>query len=140
MRRRIRTDKGVQEMDYPILENVPVLFLGGGNYALSFPVQKDNECIVLFADSCIDAWWQSGGVQGQIVARMHDLSDGFAIVGFRSRPNVIRDFQTDIPALADLMLAGRKMSAWMDGVGDGAYFQGETLVLGSGQRGGENEV
>lgn len=140
IRRRIRTEKGVREMDYPLLENVPVLFLGGGDYALSFPVASGDECIVLFADSCIDAWWQSGGVQGQIVARLHDLSDGFAIVGFRSKPHAIRNFNGSVPELADLVLAGRKMSEWMNGVGDGAYFQGETLVLGSGQRGGESEV
>ena len=137
VRRRIRTENGVCEMDYPLLGNVPVFFLGGGDYAMTFPVREGDECLVLFADSCIDAWWQSGDVQGQIVARQHDLSDGFAFVGFRSKPRVIQDFNGVIPELADMMLAGKKMSDWMAGVGDGAYFQGETLVLGSGQRGGE---
>ena len=116
VRKRIRTEKGVREMDYPLLENVPVLMIGGGDYALTFPVRKGDECIVLFSDSCIDAWWQSGGVQGQIVARQHDLSDGFAIVGFRSKPRAIQGMNMELPAVSDLVLAGRKMSEWMEAV------------------------
>ena len=37
----------------------------------------------------MDAWWQSGGIQNQVESRRHDLSDGFAIVGFRSQPAVV---------------------------------------------------
>lgn len=116
VRKRIRTDKGVEEMAYPLLQNAPVLFLGGGSYSLTFPVQAGDECIVIFADACIDSWWQSGGVQGQIVARQHDLSDGFVIVGFRSRPEAISSFNQSIPSMPDLMLDGRKMSEWMQTV------------------------
>ena len=125
LRRRIRTEKGVQEMDYPLMENVPVFFLGGGDYSLSFPVQESDECIVFFADSCIDAWWQSGGVQGQIVARQHDLSDGFAFVGIRSKPRVIQGFNSTMPELNDLVLSGRKMSEWMQAV-DSFMQQGQS--------------
>ena len=28
-------------------------------------------------DMCIDAWWQSGGIQNQVERRRHDLSDVF---------------------------------------------------------------
>ena len=36
---------------------------------------------MVFASRCIDAWWQSGGVQDQAEMRMHDLSDGFVSWG-----------------------------------------------------------
>lgn len=132
VRRRVRTEKGVEEIDYPHLENVPTLFLGGGAYSLTFPVQAGDECIVVFSDLCMDAWWQSGGVQGQIVARQHDLSDGFAIVGFRSKPQAIQNFNQTIPSMSDLMLAGRKMSEWMQAV--------EAFMESHNDGGGANEV
>ena len=53
------------------------------------PIQPGDECLVVFADMCIDAWWQSGGIQNQIDRRRHDLSDGFAICGFKSQPNTV---------------------------------------------------
>lgn len=49
-------------MDLPILPDVPVVFPGGGGFALTFPVAAGDECLVVFASRCIDAWWQSGGV------------------------------------------------------------------------------
>ena len=49
------------------------------------PVPGD-ECLVVFADRCINSWWYQGGVQPPEEIRFHDLSDGFAFVGFRSLP------------------------------------------------------
>ncbi|WP_406568500.1 Gp138 family membrane-puncturing spike protein [Burkholderia cenocepacia] len=73
----------------PPVVNCPVQFPSGGNCTLTFPVAKGDECLVVFASRCIDAWWQSGGVQEQAEWRMHDLSDGFALLGFRSRPRAL---------------------------------------------------
>ena len=67
----------------PLLRNVPVFFPGN----FTFPVNPNDECLVVFADSCIDAWFRSGGLSTAISPRKHDLSDGFAFVGFFSRPN-----------------------------------------------------
>ncbi|WP_347004163.1 Gp138 family membrane-puncturing spike protein [Enterobacter roggenkampii] len=49
--------------DYPLLTDVPVVFPRGGGCTLTFPVNAGDECLVIFADRCIDFWWQSGGVQ-----------------------------------------------------------------------------
>ena len=65
---------------------MPVVFPGGGGFALTFPVAAGDECLVVFASRCIDAWWQSGGVGEPMEPRMHDLSDGFALIGVRSQP------------------------------------------------------
>lgn len=85
------TDKsGKQSMvSLPVLPDVPVLFPGGGGCRLTFPIQAGDECLVVFASRSIDAWWQSGGVQPPIEPRMHDLSDGFAIVGPMSQAKKI---------------------------------------------------
>ncbi len=72
----------------PLLLDCPVVFPSGGGYTLTFPVAQGDECLVIFAERCIDAWWQSGGINQQAVFRMHDLSDGFAFVGASSVPHV----------------------------------------------------
>ena len=71
------------------LVDCPVLFPSGGGFTLTFPVLPGDECLVVFSSRCIDAWWQSGGVQIQADLRMHDLSDGFVLLGPRSQPRVL---------------------------------------------------
>lgn len=82
-------DGSVVTEPLPLLVDCPVQFPAGGNCTLTFPVAPGDECLVVFASRCIDAWWQSGGVQEQAELRMHDLSDGFVLLGFRSRPRAL---------------------------------------------------
>ena len=74
------------------LVDVPVVFMGGGNMVTTYPIALGDEALVVFADRCIDAWWQSGGVQKPAEPRIHSLYDGIAIIGprslARSIPNV----------------------------------------------------
>ncbi len=80
-------------LEFPVLLDVPVVFPGGGGYSLTFPLAKGDEVLVVFASRGMDAWWYYGTAnqksQPQTELRMHDLSDGFAIVGPRSRPRVL---------------------------------------------------
>lgn len=86
IREKLATIDGTPEwVEIPELQEVPLFVYRGGDYALTLPVSVGDECLVIFADMCIDAWWQSGGVQNQIERRRHDLSDAFAIVGFTSQ-------------------------------------------------------
>ena len=80
---------GLSYEDLPLLLDVPVFFPGGNYVAVCYPVRPGDECLVIFADSCIDAWMQSGSAQNPVIPRRHDLSDGFALVGFRSMPNML---------------------------------------------------
>ena len=80
--------------DYPLLVDVPVVFPRGGGCTLTFPVSEGDECLVIFADRCIDFWWQSGGVQEPVDGRMHDLSDAFCIVGPQSQAKKIGGIST----------------------------------------------
>lgn len=63
----------------PLLLNVPVVFPSNSEYAVTFPLKKGDECLVLFSDLSIDNFWQKGNVQNPIEDRRHDLSDGIAI-------------------------------------------------------------
>jgi len=96
IRERIRDGEGRMEfVNLPLLLDVPILMPRAGGYIVTMPVSKGDECLVVFGDMCIDAWWSNGEVQNQIEKRRHDLSDGFAILGPWSQPNKIQNYSTD---------------------------------------------
>lgn len=82
---KANVDKEITE-----LRDVPVAFPRAGGYSLLMPIRKDDECLVIFCDRCIDGWWQNGGVQSQAESRSHDLSDGIALIGPWSQPRKIK--------------------------------------------------
>lgn len=82
-------------MEIPMLLDVPVIFPKAGGFSITFPIKKGDECLVVFGDMCIDAWWQSGGIQNQVESRRHDLSDGFAIMGVSSVPNAVSNYSSN---------------------------------------------
>ena len=83
----VQSQMGGKMVRPPLLTDVPVFFPGGASYGVTFPVQEGDECLVVFADCCIDAWFHNGGSATPVSVRKHDLSDGFAFVGFRSKKN-----------------------------------------------------
>lgn len=79
----------------PELLDVPIVLPRAGDYVLTMPIQAGDECLVIFSDMCIDAWWQNGGVQSQMEQRRHDLSDGFAILGTWSQPRRLASYSKE---------------------------------------------
>ena len=77
---------------FPLLRDVPVFFPGTRSSAITWMVQSGDECLVIFADSAIDRWVETGETATPLSDRSHDLSDAFAFVGFRSRPNALQSF------------------------------------------------
>lgn len=73
-----------------VIQDVPIVFPSAGGFSITFPITAGDEVLLVFASRCIDSWWQSGGYSNiPMEFRMHDLSDGFAIPGPKSQPNVI---------------------------------------------------
>ena len=97
--------KKLSSLQIPLLQDVPIILPRAGGFVITLPIQKGDECFVFFADTCIDSWWQNGASDqdqaGNFIAqepmsrRRHDLSDGFAILGTWSQPNVLTDYATD---------------------------------------------
>lgn len=83
--RTLTPENNVKYIKYPLLVNVPVLFPQASNCSITFPIQKGDECLVIFSDLALDTWWQSGGVQNPVEVRRHDLSDGIAIFGLKNQ-------------------------------------------------------
>ncbi|EAA8307092.1 translation initiation factor IF-2 [Salmonella enterica] len=99
--RSVETDNDGNRItkNYPLLVDVPVVFPRGGGCTLTFPVKAGDECLVIFADRCIDFWWQNGGVQEPVDDRVHDLSDAFCIVGPQSQAQKISGISTSAAQL-----------------------------------------
>ena len=90
-----------QLVNLPLLVDVPIVWPRAGGFALTFPIAAGDEVLVVFASRCIDSWWQSGGIGAPAEARMHDLSDGFAILAPTSQPKKLTDVSSTNVQLRD---------------------------------------
>jgi hypothetical protein len=80
---------------YPVLKEVPVFVLGGGNRVITIPIIRGDTCLVLFNDRDIDIWTQTGAAALPSSDRQHDISDGLALVGFRSKANPVGTYSNN---------------------------------------------
>jgi hypothetical protein len=85
------------------VDNVPIMFFGGGGFTITVPLKQGDEGMLIFCDTCIDGWWANGGiqppdrsrlVQPQIERRRHDLHDCGFYPGMKSQPNMLNDLST----------------------------------------------
>jgi hypothetical protein len=101
------------------LEDVPVIMTRAPGWSITLPIVKGTECLLVFADTCIDGWWQNSGVQPPFDRRRHDLSDAMALFGPWSQPNVLRNYSTssmqlrsdDQSVVIDLAMTGVTITA-----------------------------
>lgn len=77
--KRTLADGTVQSQ--PLLVDVPVFTLQGGGGFVQFPIQPGDQCVLVFSDRRLDEWYANGAEAAPGDARMHDLSDGIALVG-----------------------------------------------------------
>lgn len=77
-------------VEIPVLSDVPVQMWAYGSFSITAEPQSGDEGLVHFADRCIDGWWQSGGKSVPMDSRMHDLSDAFFSLGYRSQPKALK--------------------------------------------------
>jgi hypothetical protein len=88
--------------DFPPLPSVPAYCMRGGAFVVTMPIKSGDPCLVIFGDRAIDAWFSSGDHAPPADYRQHDLSDGFAIVGFSPLPQTIPDYNTEAAELRNL--------------------------------------
>lgn len=79
----------------PVIPLVPVVFPGGGGYRVTFPIQKGDTCLLVFANCSIDRWLRAGGVVDPQDDRRHTLNDAFAIFCARDFGHALRNAPTD---------------------------------------------
>ncbi|MGA6473228.1 Gp138 family membrane-puncturing spike protein, partial [Klebsiella sp. K822] len=124
-------------VNLPLLVDVPVVFPRGGGCTLTFPVKAGDECLVIFADRCIDFWWQSGGIQEPVDERMHDLSDAFCIVGPQSQAKKIGGISTSAVELrsddGETKLSLNPASGSINGTAPGGFNLNGLKILSDGR-------
>jgi hypothetical protein len=76
------------------LEDVPIWMPRVPGWSITFPITPGTECLLIFADMCIDGWYQTGKVIKNQRRRRHHLSDAFALFGPWSIPNRLQNYST----------------------------------------------
>ena len=84
-----------EDVPIALIVNMPIIFPTVQNYHITMPVKAGDEVLCVFADRCIDDWLLTGEVSSQRELRVHDINDGFAIVGINSRPNNVQGYSAD---------------------------------------------
>jgi len=77
---------------YSLLADVPVYINADNNAGFTCPIVIGQECLVLFNDRDIDKWFTTGTTSAPRTNRLHDLSDGLAIIGFHSQLKKLTNF------------------------------------------------
>ncbi len=80
---------------YPPLVDCPVFTLQGGGGAIEMPITKGDQCIILFSDRNLDAWYKNGATAAPFDQRCHDLSDGIVLVGLNALTSTLADYASD---------------------------------------------
>ena len=78
--------------DWPILPAVPVWMPHAGGFHMTFPVEPGDECLVLFLERDVSRWYAESVEQTPETRRLHDISDGVALVGLNSKSQRIGSY------------------------------------------------
>lgn len=84
----------ITESPIEIIQAVPVQFAGGGGFMITVPVAVNDPCWLTFSDRSIDRWFARGQLVDPVDVRRHHLSDAVAILGVRSKPEALAEFDT----------------------------------------------
>lgn len=82
----------------PTFADVPPIAIQGGSSRLNMPLAVGDSCLLLISERCFDTWYIGQDGARPLEARMHDYSDGFALVGINPQASAIQ-----IPNLIELM-------------------------------------
>jgi hypothetical protein len=91
------TTTGVYEttvQNYSVITEAPVIILGGGEGAITFPIAAGDECLIFFNDRDLDNWFVGGAGSPCATARLHSFSDALILVGISSLANVYLNYDT----------------------------------------------
>jgi hypothetical protein len=117
---------------YPILADVPVFAQRGGGFVVTMPITPGDPCLVVFADRCIDGWFSTAQASPPADFRMHDLSDGFALVGFAPIPQAIPGYSSSSAELRSLS-GMQTVKLDVDGTITNKNAAGSTVLMPNGQ-------
>ena len=65
----------------PLIKDVPIAYPQASNFALAFPLEKDDPVLLVFSERSIEQWKNRGGILDPGDVRKHDMSDAIAYPG-----------------------------------------------------------
>ena len=83
---RVVDGKSIQ---LPEFTKVPPLFLQGGGSYTAHPIAIGDYCLLILTERCFDRWYSGSDFQDPAEFRMHDYSDGIAIVGINPQAGAL---------------------------------------------------
>jgi len=128
--RRVRVGPDGNEVEYewPPLTGVPVWMPHAGGFSITMPVAVGDECLVVFLERDVSLWLEDAGTHPPDSARVHDLSDGVALVGLSTQPNKVASYDgTDMQIRSPV--AGNEITIGADGSID---ITGKDIAIGDG--------
>lgn len=85
---------GDKAVPLPTFQNVPPVFMRGAGTYTAHPIAAGDFALLLISERCFDSWYGGANDAPPSVFRMHDYSDGFALVGVSPIGSAI-DIPTD---------------------------------------------
>jgi len=73
----------------PQFTKVPPLFMQGGGSYTAHPIAVGDYCLLILTERCFDRWSSGSDFQDPAEFRMHDYSDGIAIVGINPQAGAL---------------------------------------------------
>ena len=70
-----------RSIQLPEFTKVPPVFMQGGGSYTAHPITVGDYCLLILTERCFDRWYDGADFQSPAEFRMHDYSDGLAIVG-----------------------------------------------------------
>jgi len=70
-----------RSIELPDFTMVPPVFMQGGGSYTAHPIAVGDYCLLVLTERCFDRWYGGADFQSPAEFRMHDYSDGLAIVG-----------------------------------------------------------
>lgn len=92
-------------IDLPEFVEVPPIFMQGGASYTAYPIAVDDYCLLIITERCFDRWYAGQDFISPAEFRMHDYSDGFAIVGVNPLSTAI-SIPTTIQRVGDYTQTG----------------------------------
>jgi Phage protein Gp138 N-terminal domain len=137
----VRRIEGQQVVEaWPVINNVPIVHYGSGDYGITVPVTAGDGVVLVFAEQSIDKLLVSNGDKplDPRDPRRFNHNDAIGLLGFRSSRNAIDDVPTDamvlrVPAGKQVRLGGADSDeklAYLSSLGSLKTLIGELTGLG----------
>jgi len=68
-------------IDYPVISDVPVIFPRSGGASFTMPINRGDNCLIMFLDRDLTAWLLGASKKKPNSQRMHDLNDAVIMMG-----------------------------------------------------------